>query len=427
MSNAPITRDRLFQYGAIAIPLAFAGFPLYVLAPDFYATNHGMSLALLGMILLLIRLWDAVQDPLIGWMVDKSVRFFMPIAAVALLFLCLSITLLFNTIMLSPVIWFGVCMFMAVTAYSVIAIILGAQATLWTEDKNDQTRIAGVREAFGLVGLILAVSMPSILQDIVPEGGVYLWYGFILTILGVIALFLFSKVASINISRAPSLRVPSPFTAVRSAPRQMGRFFAIYAVSMLASSIPAVLVIFFVRDFLGAEQMVGPFLLLYFLSGIVGMPLWKRISITHGKYAAWAMSNILAIAGFAGAFFLGHGDIVAYAIVCLVSGLALGADLTLPPSILSSQIHADNKQNLSGTYYALLAFIGKISLAVASAIALPSLDYAGFVPQAENDAGSLWALSFAYALIPCVLKFIAAVLLYCFFIAPSSGEKNETV
>ena len=50
--------------------------------------------------------------------------------------------------------WFCLCMLLAVTAYSVLSINLSALGALWTKDPDEQTRIAGLREAFGLVGLL---------------------------------------------------------------------------------------------------------------------------------------------------------------------------------------------------------------------------------------------------------------------------------
>ena len=63
MSSVAVTPKSLWLYGLMALPMAFAGFPLYVLAPDFYATQHGVSLTLLGALLLSIRLVDAVRTP----------------------------------------------------------------------------------------------------------------------------------------------------------------------------------------------------------------------------------------------------------------------------------------------------------------------------------------------------------------------------
>jgi len=61
----------LFQYSLLAFPLAFAGLPLYIHAPDFYNRHLGLGLGTIGIILLVVRLFDAVQDPVIGYLSDR--------------------------------------------------------------------------------------------------------------------------------------------------------------------------------------------------------------------------------------------------------------------------------------------------------------------------------------------------------------------
>lgn len=430
MNNAPVTTKSLLQYGIIALPIAFAGFPLYVLAPDFYATHHGLSLTLLGSLLLSIRLFDAVQDPVIGWLTDRLRGRLLPLITSASILLCLSVFGLFNEVLFSPAMWFGLCMFFAVTSYSILTIVVGAQATLWTPDKDNQTSIAGAREAFGLIGLVIAVSMPAILAHMVSPDRVFLCYAAILTVLMMGGLTAFSYVLRGQLLLREKVYKKAPvslLSGLRALSPNSLRLFAVYAVSMLASSIPAVLVIFYVRDLLKAENLTGVFLLLYFLSGAVGMPIWKKLSIRFGKYKTWCLSNALAVAGFIAAFFLGAGDVWPYAAVCVVSGIALGADLTLPPSILADDIHARGNERFSGTQYAGLAFIAKAALALASAIAFPVLDTAGFKPQTANPANALLILSMAYALIPCALKLVAAGLIYFFFTRYHSGGNDETI
>ena len=59
-------KAQLFKYAFLALPLAFAGLPIYIHAPDYYTTNLGISLTAIGYILLILRAVDAVQDPIIG-------------------------------------------------------------------------------------------------------------------------------------------------------------------------------------------------------------------------------------------------------------------------------------------------------------------------------------------------------------------------
>lgn len=427
MTHAAIHRGELWRYSALALPIAFAGFPLYVLAPDYYATTHGVSLSFLGLMLLGLRVFDAVQDPLIGALSDRYRRASIWFMTTASVILCAGIYGLFNTLPVSPALWFALCIGVTVTAYSVLSINLNALGGLWTKDPIAQTRITTLREAFGLVGLVIAVSLPSICKEYAGEQQAYLYFSLILTVLMLLVWLAFGPWLLKRVNTSASAKKPtySWLAGMRSTSRQTRCFLGVYALSMLASSIPAVLVIFFVRDLLNAEHLTGLFLLLYFLSGAAVMPLWKYISARFGKYRAWLFAMLLAVVSFVWAFFLGAGDVWQYALICIFSGLALGADLALPPSILADHVHENQKEEHAASQYALLALAAKLSLALASAIALPLLGGAGFVPSKQNTDSALLFLSVAYALIPCALKITAAALLARVFIYRNQGDTYE--
>ena len=60
------TFSQRLSHGLLALPLTFAGLPIYLHAPDFYAADLGIPLSTIGLVLLALRMVDAVQDPLIG-------------------------------------------------------------------------------------------------------------------------------------------------------------------------------------------------------------------------------------------------------------------------------------------------------------------------------------------------------------------------
>jgi len=426
MTDSAIGRGDLWRYSVLAIPIAFAGFPLYVLAPDYYATAHGVSLGMLGIVLLGLRLFDAIQDPMIGALSDHYRHACAWVMGIASVILCAAMYGLFNGLPIHPVLWFSVCIATAVTAYSVLSINLNALGGMWTQDPIQQTRITGLREACGLIGLIVAVSLPSVLKEHFTDHLAYVYFCLILSGLTALAWVAFYPWLAKHVASTPLERPSySLWAGLGSTLRPTRQFLGIYGLSMLASSTPAVLVIFFIRDLLGAEAMTGLFLLLYFISGAAAMPLWKRVSARYGKYRAWIFSMLLAVASFVWAFFLGAGDVWQYAVICIFSGVALGADLALPPSILADHIHEGKSQDHAATQYALLALAAKLSLALASAIALPLLGQAGFVPAAANGESALFALSAAYALIPCLLKLAAAAWLARLFIYSQQGVVHE--
>jgi Na+/melibiose symporter-like transporter len=86
----------------------------------------------------------------------------------------------------------------------------------------------------------------------------------------------------------------------------------------------------------------------------------------------------------------------------------LGGDATILPSILADVIR--KRERSGGLEFGIWNFISKFTLALAAGIALPALYYLGYSPNAANAQG-LGALSLAYALLPCVFKCAALILL----------------
>jgi GPH family glycoside/pentoside/hexuronide:cation symporter len=117
-----------------------------------------------------------------------------------------------------------------------------------------------------------------------------------------------------------------------------------------------------------------------------------------------------AILCFIGAYGLGKGDILAFAGICILSGMTLGADSMLLPSLLGDAL-AD-KPGATATGFGLWNLINKLTMAFAAGIVLPLLAAAGYHSAAPNNAHALQALSFCYALLPCAFKTVAILLLH---------------
>lgn len=410
MIITPLLRGELTRYALLAAPVAFAGFPLYILAPDFYATRYGVSLGTLGILLLVLRLFDAVQDPLIGRLSDRYQHQRAWFLSASALMLCAAISGLFTLPPLSAPLWFALCVSLAVTSYSVLSINLAALGARWTHDAQEQVKVSAFREGFGLIGLLLGVSLPALLPLLVPGVDAYFLYTVFLSLLMLFALWQFMRWLRTQSVISPSASEPA-FRLTQLFTVADRRFLAVYGLSMLASALPAALVVFFIRDRLAAEPLTGLFLLLYFLSGALAMPAWRILSRILGIRRAWAGSMVLAAVTFVWAFFLGQGDAFAYGLVCVLSGTALGADLALPPALLANDLHRRRLQTQVATHFSLLTLLSKASLALASAIALPLLARSGFTPAQPNTPNALLALSALYALVPCALKLSAAALL----------------
>jgi GPH family glycoside/pentoside/hexuronide:cation symporter len=106
---------------------------------------------------------------------------------------------------------------------------------------------------------------------------------------------------------------------------------------------------------------------------------------------------------------LGAGDVAAFAVICVASGAALGADMTLLPAIFARRLErvAPN----AGQAFGLWSFVSKFALAFAAVTLLPTLEASGFSSGAANAPEALRTLTILYALVPCALKLLAIALL----------------
>lgn len=125
---------------------------------------------------------------------------------------------------------------------------------------------------------------------------------------------------------------------------------------------------------------------------------------------------LLAVICFAWTAGLGTGQTQAFAIICAMTGIALGADLALPGAILAKMIDNQGAQGShDGTYLGWWNLATKLNLALAAGAVLPLLQWLGYTPGSQDEQ-ALQHLAWAYALVPCLLKLIAALLLYALLI-----------
>jgi Na+/melibiose symporter-like transporter len=321
----------------------------------------------------------------------------------------------------------------AMVTHQAWAVRLGGSAVV-------QARWVGAREALALVGVIVASLLPSLVGWAFTVGA--------LALLLLLAWWALARVPPMTgapggpAAQGQSARSAQPeprggSSGARRSPwrdRGFRRLLSVTMVSGLASAVPASLVVLYVRDLLQTPGAAEGWLLgLYFAAAALGMPVWVRAVRRFGLVRCWLAGMGLSIAAFAGAGLLGPGDLPLFAVICFAAGLALGADLVVPPSLLAGLIQAHGSRagerahspgddadrpaalrespGVEGLWFGWWNFASKLTLALAAGLALPLLQWLGYRPGVR-DAASLTALAFSYALLPCAIKAAAAMLLW---------------
>ncbi len=397
-----------WHYALFAMSLAFAGIPIYIYAPDFYATQGNLALTGLGLSLLFLRGIDALLDPLMGWLGDRLPNHRLQLVIAGSVLMISGFSMLFAPLGLDSLIWFCISVFLATLGYSLASIQYNSLAALWSCRTLDQISITSRREALGIVGLVAAVMVIPLMEPLL--GPRYAYLGLILALL-LAAMISLPRLGLWYKANREALQIAQIQPGLEAGRLPMA-FYLTYGISTLASAIPAVLVLFFVRDKLELGAWTGLFLALYFGSAFLAMPLWRWISVRRGHLYAWRVAMLVGILSFFWAFWLDSGDAWAYALICLASGSALGRRTFAASGVVERPYSPERGAGSNWRLFCTAVFSDQAGAGVSRRIGAAHAGAGRFVPAAENTAQALTALSLGYAALPCAIKLLALISTY---------------
>jgi GPH family glycoside/pentoside/hexuronide:cation symporter len=397
-------RARLWPWSLFAALIASAGLPIYIHAPKFYVDEYGVSLITLGVVLGALRLVDVVQDPALGWLAEKGRQYRGLMVGVAVAVMGAAMLGLFAMPPLLPPIWWFALMLAALfSAFSFLTICFYAQGVARAQTlPGGHLQLAGWRESGALLGISAAAVAPSIFGLMMGHPFTGFAIGFaVLCVAGTLAM------RGQWTASGPAMPTPSPFALL--AEPQVRRLLLLALVNAAPVAVTSTLFLFFVESRIGALDLAGPLLLLFFLAAAITAPLWGRLAATYGQKQTLLAGMVLAILAFLFALRLGTGDLLAFALISAASGAALAADMVLLPAIFARTLSQRGGGEAMG--FGLWSFASKLTLAFAALTLFPLLELGGFRAGPDNSDQALYTLTLLYAGLPCVLKLLAIALL----------------
>ncbi len=403
LSARMVDGDGLAPWALFGGVLAMAGLPIYIHAPKVFADQHGVSLAAMGAVLFGLRLLDVAQDPLLGRLAEVLGNRRGAAVALAGTGLATGMLGLFAVDPpIAPLLWFALMLTLVFSAYSFLTICFYAQGVTRaaTLGALGHLRLARWREPGALLGVCLAAVAPAVFATLTDAPYAAFAWAF--------ALFVLLAVTAMR-GEWQATPAPSPAFGTVITDPVARRLLVIALLNASPMAVTATLFLYFVDGRLAAPGAEAPLLLLFFLTAAEAAPLWGHLSDRFGPKPVLIGAMVLSIAAFAPVPLLGAGDIAAFAAVCLVSGAALGADLTLLPALFAARMERIAPSAAAG--FGLWSFVSKFALALAALVLLPVLQLAGFTPGAPASQGALTLLALLYAGLPCLLKAAALILL----------------
>lgn len=391
------------------MPIALLGLPLYIYLPTFYAQNVGLGVGVVGFILFVARAFDMIFDPILGYVSDRflSRQKMMLFGAFILLFSFYALT---HPLLTCSTLWLLLFSILVYFGWSMINIPYLALSADIGRSYHDNTRLSSSREIMGILGVVIALTLPYVLGVFKePQTSLLLMNNTLFILLPLcMLLFLYGIRDGFVKKEGKAFRqLFSDFYKEISVSKPV---FVAFFLNNLANAIPATLFLFYVELVIKEPSFSGVLLILYFLSGMVALPLWSVLSGKIGKKNVWMLSMMVASFSFAFVPFLGEGDVVYFGIITVLSGLSLGADMALPASIQSDVARHQEEGNMSGSFFGFFSMLTKLSLALGVGVSFGILGLFHFNPLMPTPL-SLDALSYVYSLLPVALKLISVVVL----------------
>ena len=380
------------------LPLAALGLPFYIYVPLYLAEQGGYGYTVVAAIFFIARIGDVVTDLPVGAWVDRhgSGRGLMFGSWLLLMASALAMLLLPHPL---PQVGLLALLVLLMLGWTGINVPWLALPVSLADSGRERLRLNSAREGMLLFGTVLAMLAPALL----PESALQI------TLAG---LLLFLLVAVMLQRRVPANPVGQATVSFRSllAHRRVRGLALPWFVNMLANAIPGTVLVLFMREVLGAEDMVPVALLAYFVAGVIGVPLWYFVAGRIGNLPTWRFGLIVSAILFSFAAFLGEGDVWWFIAISVGTGLILGADQAIPSTLqtrLAQDLIRENQGGaIAARLFALWSMLSKAAMGFAVGIG-----YFWLGSQTSETVPPDWAIVAAYVVAPVVLKCLVFVLL----------------
>lgn len=432
-------------YGLGELGPAMAGSTIIFFQLVFLTDVAGLPPAWAGSVLLLARIWDAINDPLIGWLSDRTRSAWgrrLPwMTASAVPFALFFIAFWWVPEGVLP----GEAPLWKFLYYSAVAILFSTVATGFglphsaltaelSREYDERSRLTAARMAFSLGGSVGGLLLALVVFKLLPHAPAtwqYLVLGVVIATLAVLAMAICIRGIWAPAMAANQLPDPSgaktqpdlaPWQAWGSLLKNRPFLLVcgIYLCSWLAMQFTAGVLPFYVRNVAGLERTAFQMLALTVQGvALLAIPAWEHLSFRLGKRAVYFWGTGLWLVAQAGLLFLPSGSAGGLFLLGAIAGLGISVSYLIPNAMLPDVIEWDELrtgQRREGLYYGVCVFLQKMALALGAFTVGQVLALSGYqpgsadTPNLEQPASAIEAIRWAIGPLPAILLAAGLIL-----------------
>lgn len=391
-----------------------------------FLTDIGIAAATAALILLLPKLWDAVNDVLFGFLMDRCTfpggRKFLPWVRIGTCAVGITTVALFAVPASMPqtgkLVWFLIAYILFDISYTILDAPAYALTTVMTSDVEERTTIIAGGKLWGMVGSVVATLLVPLLRPVLGWSAACVVFVAVSVVLMVPMLF-WVKERSFPVSQYQSN--PGLKEMLRYLKGNRYLFVALVAMLLLGlASLEQKMAIYMGRICLGQENMAtlvagGAAVSVILVSAVV--PVLSR---KWDKFYVMCAGLVFAIVMDIGAFFLGYENLAVALIMTTLKCSGLGFWSVVIYMLIADTVEYGTYKTgtrAAGISFSLQTFVAKLKNGLIGSVVLLSLSAVGFAEgegavQGAGVADGVWAL---FCLFPAAGFALALAILLLFY------------
>jgi GPH family glycoside/pentoside/hexuronide:cation symporter len=415
----------LVIYAAPGIGFGFMTMLVSTYFMKFATDALGVSAAAMGGILLLSRAWDAVADPVAGYLSDRTRTRFgrrRPWLVAGAVPLALAFALAWSPPAELPAgalaWWIGGAVLLYFTSLTICRMPHEALGAELSRDYHERNRVFGVKRAlFGVGALAVFAALAQLGEASDPRASAFriaLAASAVTTALLLATAFLVREPAA-HLGRGAA----KPLAAVRDvlANPHARRLLSVSLLQQIATGTVTTAAAYHAQYVLGDPNAFPMLLGCFFVASLVSIPLWLHLGRRVDKKPLLVGGMIAVGAILSGMFWVGEGDLALFLALAAAGGVAGGALDVIMPSLQADVIDWDELrtgERKEGVYFAAWHLAEKLALGVAAAVIGLALWASGFVPNQPQAEPALLAMRLLLSFFPLAC-FSAGALVFVRF------------
>jgi glycoside/pentoside/hexuronide:cation symporter, GPH family len=404
-------RTKIF-YGIGDLGNALVNSAIQFFLMKFYTDAALILPALAGNALLIGKIWDAINDPLFGWLTDRTHsrfgkrRVFMLFGAIPL---AISIVLLWyvpESSRLSTFVWIAFTFILFDTLWTLTNVPYYALTSELTDDYDERSSLTTYRMVMAVPAYLVGAALtPAIVGLFALQRTGYAFIGIVYGVFAGAALI----ISALGIRERTGLAVSTPESSplksllVSLKNKPFIWLCGVYFVINISFAFIKILMVYYVEYQLLMKNSVSLVMGLLLICVTLALPFWQWLSRKMDKGPAYAIGMMIGALAVMITFFLPHNATPLIYIVSILAGFGFSAQWIFPWAMVADVADYDRLetgQQRSGMYYGVWGLATKISEALALAAVGWILTGFGYVPNVEQTPQALLGIRLFFGLIP---------------------------